>query len=239
MFPILELFKQIPHPKDVNDYYHCYNSSNILNVLYWWKFFEMTADIEGDIVECGVGRGRSLISILSLNRFIETSNEKTYSRKVFALDSFEGFPEPTELDISPRNPKKGEWSSSPNNQFEYSVETLHRVLTCADLGGLRENKLELVKGFFDETTHSLQVEKISILHLDGDLYESVLTPLENLWAKISIGGIVIIDDYIADKKYDHNKFPGARKAIEKFLDTNNCFECKVSIKGAPYLIRTR
>ena len=58
---IHELFKQTRHPQDVNDYYHCFNSSNVLNVIYWWTFFEIINDIKGDIVECGVGRGRSLI----------------------------------------------------------------------------------------------------------------------------------------------------------------------------------
>ncbi len=50
-----KLFKQIRHPKSVNDYYHIFNSSNALNVVYWWEFFKQVQGINGDIVECGVG----------------------------------------------------------------------------------------------------------------------------------------------------------------------------------------
>ena len=63
------IFKQVQHPKDVSDFYHIYNKSNILNVLYWNEYFEMVFDIEGSIVECGVGRGRSLITILALQQY--------------------------------------------------------------------------------------------------------------------------------------------------------------------------
>lgn len=48
---VSDLFLQTPHPKIVSDYFHCYNSNNILNVIYWWKFFEMISKIPGDIVE--------------------------------------------------------------------------------------------------------------------------------------------------------------------------------------------
>ena len=234
-----ELFKQTRHPHDVNDYYHCFNASNVLNVVYWWTFFEIINDIEGDIVECGVGRGRSLITILAINRLKEMMNPKV-SRKIFALDSFEGFPSPHKFDNSSRNPKKGEWSESPNKQFKYSVTSLKKIISLAELDSKDFNEIKIVKGFFDKTTQKLKVKKISILHLDGDLYDSVLSPLNNLWEKVSIGGIVVIDDYIADKKLSKNEgFPGARRAIDEFLKKNNNFDYKISIRGSPYLQRIK
>ena len=62
---IHELFKQTRHPQDVNDYYHCFNSVMSL-MLFIGGLFEIINDIKGDIVECGVGRGRSLITIWQL-----------------------------------------------------------------------------------------------------------------------------------------------------------------------------
>ncbi len=233
---IHELFKQTRHPQDVNDYYHCFNSSNVLNVIYWWTFFEIINDIKGDIVECGVGRGRSLITILAINRLKKIMNPK-FTRKVFALDSFEGFPSPHKFDKSSRNPKKGEWSESPNKQFKYSVKSLKKIISLAELDS---KEINIVKGFFDKTTEKLKVKKISILHLDGDLYDSVLSPLNNLWKKVSIGGIVVIDDYIVDKRLSKNEgFPGARRAINEFLKKNSNFDFKVSIRGSPYLLRIK
>jgi hypothetical protein len=124
---INDLFNQTIQPKELNDYFHCYNSNNVLNVIYWWKFFEMILSVQGDIVECGVGRGRSLITITSLCNYLELSGSPIQRRKIFALDSFEGFPEPTENDFSIRNPKKGDWNKSPNQQFEYSINEISKV----------------------------------------------------------------------------------------------------------------
>jgi hypothetical protein len=237
---VSELFLQTTHPKSVSDYFHCYNSNNILNVIYWWKFFEMISKIPGDIVECGVGRGRSLITITSLRNYLELSNPLIPKRKIFALDSFEGFPEPTQNDSSIRNPKKGEWSKSPNHEFDYSITEISKVLNFAELDVSDSNRLEFVKGFFNDSTPKLNVEKIAILHLDGDLYESVLSPLKNLWSKVQLGGLIVIDDYILeDSEFEKEAFPGARKVVNEFLNTNKCFECRKSIRGTPYLIRIR
>ena len=129
---IYDQFKQETHPRDVNDYYHCFNACNILNVIYWRYYFEIVKNIDGDIVECGVGRARSLITILALNRLYESFNSHK-SRKVFGLDSFEGFPRPHKFDHSKRNPKKGEWSYSPNKQFKYTINSINQVIKNANL----------------------------------------------------------------------------------------------------------
>jgi hypothetical protein len=68
---IHDLFKQTKHPEGVSDFYHTYNLSNVLNVIYWDRYFKMIEGVQGDIVECGVGRGRSLITILALNLLFE------------------------------------------------------------------------------------------------------------------------------------------------------------------------
>jgi hypothetical protein len=69
---INSLFKQTSHPKNVDDFYHIFNSNNLLNAIYWWEYFREINfnEVEGDIVECGVGRGRSLISLSAINRFV-------------------------------------------------------------------------------------------------------------------------------------------------------------------------
>ena len=237
---IHELFRTSTHPSELNDYYHGLNSSNILNVLYWAKYFEMVEDIPGDIVECGIGRGRSLITILALHQYYEASNKNPQRRKIYGLDSFKGFPEPSAQDASPRNPRKGDWDSSPNKQFSYTAENLRLILEKAGLNMLDDSKLKIVEGFFDKTSANLDVEKIAILHLDGDLYESLKAPLLNLESKISIGGIIVVDDFIVDNPDQKiESFPGARKAIEEFLQDNNSYEFCKSIRGTPYLRKMR
>lgn len=227
----LRIFEQNPHPSGVSDYFHVLSGNNIWNVIYWWEFFKEIQGINGEIVECGVGRGRSLIILAALNKLASELN-CTDERKIFALDSFEGFPEPTLKDRSPRNPKRGEWSTSPNNEFRYSPSTIQKVLSLAEI----ESSVEFVKGFFAETTADLDVKTISILHLDGDLYESVKVPLNNLWDKVSVGGLIVVDDYTFELSRDE-KFPGARAAVMEFLEKNSSFEYLRSFRGTPYLRR--
>ncbi|MDC1016408.1 macrocin O-methyltransferase [Planktomarina temperata] len=231
MSKVNKLFTQVPHDKDVDDYYHILNSSNVLNAVYWWEFFSQIRGLNGDIVECGVGRGRSLVTIASINKLISALDDR-HEREIFALDSFEGFPEPTEFDNSKRSPQKGEWSMSPNNQFKYSPETIANIMKLANV----DSKINYVKGFFDKTTENLEVDDISILHLDGDLYESVKTPLNNLWQKVVIGGLVVIDDYAVEET-ENERFPGARTAIKEFLRDNVNFDYLTSLRGTPYLKR--
>ena len=227
------LFNQIRHPKSVDDYYHIFNSSNALNVVYWWELFRQVQGVKGDIVECGVGRGRSLITLSAINK-LSSVIERCDERRIFALDSFQGFPEPTLKDASSRKPRKGEWSKSPNNQFLYSPQAIKEVLRNADI----DSEITYVEGFFDKTTLDFQSDQIAILHLDGDLYESVLHPLNNLWEKVVIGGVVVIDDFLFDPKEDE-AFPGARRAVMEFLKGNNCFDYLKSIRGTPYLKRLK
>ena len=228
-----ELFEQVAHPNDVDDYYHIFNSSNLLNSVYWWEFFNQIRGLDGDIIECGVGRGRSLITIASIDKLISTIDNRE-ERKIFALDSFDGFPEPSEFDISKRSPKKGEWSMSPNKQFKYSPKTISKVLKLAGI----DRKIDYVEGFFNQTTKDLEVVDIAILHLDGDLYESIKAPLNNLWQKVVIGGLIVIDDFFVKETADES-FPGARTAIKEFMRDNDFFDYLTSMRGTPYLKRVK
>ncbi|GGW63362.1 TylF/MycF/NovP-related O-methyltransferase [Alishewanella tabrizica] len=231
-----ELFKQIKHPTDVSDYWHVFNMQNALNVMYWDHFFKITQGLEGDIIEFGVGRGRSLLTILSLATYYNNVNNT--SKKIFALDSFEGFPEPTKEDESPRAPKKGEWASSPNKQFNYSPESLNIIIKNAAIPANTLQNLHVIKGFFSDTISKISSSKISILHLDGDLYQSVKTPLVGLADRIVPGGIVVIDDYLLqDANQSSEPFPGARTAVEEFLRQRNDFQLRESIRGTPYLVK--
>ena len=233
--PNHDLFKQVPQPTQVDDYFHVFNKSNALNVLYWNSFFEMIEQIEGDIVECGVGRGRSLITILSLLE-LHAQKPGALERGVYALDSFCGFPEPTQNDKSARNPQKGEWAKSPNGQFSYSPENLEKILVKANISERQISNLKVLEGFFQNTIHHVQTDSIAILHLDGDLYESVKVPLINLEKNIACGGIIVLDDFTLEKE-ENEAFPGSRLATLEFLEEHPHYTMHESIRGTPYLLK--
>ncbi|HEX4019703.1 MAG TPA: TylF/MycF/NovP-related O-methyltransferase [Acidobacteriaceae bacterium] len=74
--------------------------------------------------------------------------------------------------------------------------------------GLLDDQVVIVKGYFSETLPGLDAEAFSLIRLDGDLYESTMDCLENLYPKLSSGGFCIIDDY--------HELPDCRRAVEEY-----------------------
>ena len=60
---------------------------------------------------------------------------------------------------------------------------------------LLDDNIVFLKGFFSETMPTAPIKKLSILRLDGDMYESTIVVLRNLYSKLAVGGYVIFDDY--------------------------------------------
>lgn len=137
MTQLYEIFDQTPHPNDVDDdLYHLYYQSNSLSTIYWHYYLDLVENLEFNlIVECGVGRGRSLISILSPENYFSLKNSRS-RRNIYALDSFEGFPEPSIQDKSSRNSTKGDWAQSPNGTYKYSPALIKEVLIKANINNL-------------------------------------------------------------------------------------------------------
>ena len=173
------------------------------NSRYFASKFELIANVQGDVVECGVGFGHTLLIICFLNQ------QEVAGRQVLAFDSFEGFPEPTAEDASVRNPKKGEWKVITPNDLD---DILFR--RCGLPASAKEN-LRVTKGYFEDTLPFSKVEKIALLHLDVDLYGSYKTCLDELYHKVVPGGVILFDEY---KQSDTQQvFPGAAKAIDEFF----------------------
>ena len=137
------------------------------------------------------------------------------------------------------NCKNCEWSHSPNNKFKYTVNSIKKVINNANLIEYSKSLLTFVKGLIEDTTKTLNVKKIAILHLDSDLYQSTSSAINNLWDKIEVGGIVIIDDYSENQNSKNDTFPGVWKAIDEFRNSNKEHIYKVSLRGTPFLVRTK
>jgi len=148
-------------------------------------------EIPGDIVECGVARGGSAAMMaLTLNN---------HSRRLWMFDTFEGLPEP------------GRENSDRHIGSLYTGTcrgSLEEVRSSFQRLGIEENAI-LVPGLFQETLPRCGIESIAVLHVDGDWYESVKATLENLYARVSKGGIIQIDDY--------GHWAGARRAVDEFM----------------------
>lgn len=201
---------EIKQNSKLNDYFHAYNFENIQYFESILKYLKLTQNVKGEVVECGVGRGRSLISILYiLNKFKS-------KKKIFAFDSFSGFGKIHKHDKSFRKPKPKDWSSSPNQKIKYSAEFIKKVLSLH----MQENKIKIkfYKGYLKKSlpkNKSIFKNKISFINADIDLYEGHKDLLQNLWPFLSKGGIIYFDDILLKK--NKLKFPGAKKAFLEFF----------------------
>jgi O-methyltransferase len=157
----------------------------------------------GDIVETGVWRGGACILARAvLDAY--SDNE----RNIWLADSFEGLPPP----------KESLYPADAGDQFHSYSElavSLETVKKNFEKYGLLDERVKFIVGWFDQTLPTSKISKISVLRLDGDMYESTIVALDNLYSKVSVGGFVIIDDY--------HVVAGCKKAVNDFAK-NNRFE---------------
>jgi hypothetical protein len=175
----------------------------LVHFLYFKRLYELIQNVEGDIVECGVGAGHTFFKLCCLSAM------EGKCRDVWGFDSFEGFPEPSEEDKSPRNPQKGEWNVATEDDIKQLLRRRGLEETFVN------NHVKLSKGFFEESLHAYNRERIAFLHLDVDLYQSYKVTLERFWPKVSAGGVVLFDEYRNPGVSE--AFPGAAKAIDEFF----------------------
>lgn len=191
---------------------------------YLARMYERARQVEGDIVECGVGK---LYSFTYLASFMQSDRDS--ARSLWGFDSFDGFPEPSKEDSSPRNPQKGEWKY-------LHAEDVIKFLDAQRFDRVWLNEhIQIEEGFFADTLPSAKVEQIALLHLDVDLYDSYRDCLTHLFPKVVSGGVVLFDEYA--NKDEQQKWPGAKKAIDEyFFDSLQTIERDTS-SGKYYLIK--
>lgn len=152
-------------------------------LLYFYDLFNQISHLEGDIVECGVGWGRSLFMLCMGADLFENK------RKLFAFDSFEGFPEPSKEDEPEKyGIKKGRYATSEIAVKQY-------LINSGITQDFIDHRIVFKKGFFNETLKQYTRKKIALLHLDVDLYQSYKDCLDILYPKVAEGGIIAFDEY--------------------------------------------
>ena len=174
------------------------NQPNATTFLYLSRMIDLITSVDGVIVECGVGEARTLQMLALLLQ------EENKGRALWAFDSFEGFPEPTGEDASPRNPKKGEWKRMTRSQV-YDVLNELNIRT----------PVYVTQGYFEDTLRDVKIPPIALLHLDVDLYKSYKTCLEYLFPLVVKGGVVLFDEYRNETEL--SKWPGAIRAIDEYV----------------------
>jgi len=165
-------------------------------------------DIPGDLIETGVWRGGSAIfmkAVLNANNI--------YNRIVWVADSFEGLPKP--------DPEKyPEDKGDQHYLWDELKISLDIVQNNFEKYSLLDDNIKFLKGWFKDTLPIAPIKKLSLLRIDGDIYESTMDALINLYPKLSIGGYLIIDDFL-------NK--SCVKAVDDYRRDNNINEEIITI----------
>ncbi len=143
----------------------------------------MEQDVPGDFIETGVWRGGACIFMrANLKAWGDTS------RTVWLADSFEGLPAPNVKDF-PADAGDTFYKQSGLSVGEAAVR--HNF----ERYNLLDDQVKFLVGWFKDTLPTAPVDKLALLRLDGDLYESTWQAIEALYPKLSPGGFCIVDDY--------------------------------------------
>jgi hypothetical protein len=166
-----------------------------------------TANIEGDIVECGVWKGGSMMAVaetlLSVN---------DVDRDLYLFDTFEGMAPPTRHDVDISGVTAESLMKRADKVKDESVwcyASLEVVKNAVISIGYPSKKIHFIKGMVEQTIPFAAPNKIALLRLDTDWYESTKHEMEHLFPRLTKGGVLIIDDY--------GHWQGARKAIDEYI----------------------
>lgn len=160
--------------------------------------------IPGDLLEAGVWRGGASIFMRAV---LKVRNEK--QRRVWVADSFQGLPKPRP-DLYPADEGDDIWTC------EFMAVPLEEVKRNFVRYGLLDDQVKFLVGWFSDTMPNAPVERLAVLRLDGDMYQSTMEVLQALYPKLSIGGYVIVDDYGA--------LEPCRKAVEDYRNSHGIRE---------------
>jgi len=155
--------------------------------------------VPGDIIETGTWRGGASIFMRGVLRALEVTD-----RRVWVADSFRGLPAPSErytADATDRHHQYSELAVS----LDVVQENFRRY-------GLLDDQVHFLEGWFSETLPTVSDVHWSLIRLDGDMYESTMDSLENLYPQLSPGGYVVIDD---------GALPPCRQAVDDFRARNS------------------
>ena len=177
-----------------------YSSVEVLQLTY--DLTKQVLGIEGDLIECGVAVGSQIGAMQ------ECLVDNNVSKQIYGYDSFQGIPYGTNDDAEqPGLSKINQDKLGLLESTGVSVGSVRDVLHNFQQWKLPTGNLHLIEGWFQNTIPLAKHDKIALLRLDGDLYESTKVCL-SLLPKLQKGGIMIIDDW---------QLAGCRKAILEVL----------------------
>jgi hypothetical protein len=168
--------------------------------------------VPGDLIETGAWRGGASIFMRAVLKAYGVKD-----RRVWVADSFEGLPRP--------DPEKfPQDEGDEHHLYKQLAVSLEEVKLNFTLYGLLDDQVEFLKGWFRDTLPDAPIRSLAVLRLDGDMYESTMDALDNLYPKLSPGGYCIVDDYGA--------VPACKQAVHDYRNAHGINEEIIPIDWA-------
>ncbi len=196
-----------------NNFYLSCDITRISKILAHYELYKMVDNIPGAIVECGVFKGTSLVRFAAFRALFGNP----FSKQIIGFDSFDEFPE-TEFEADKKMRKNLIKQAGPES---ISRQQLLDVLKQKGI----DKGVQLIEGDITKTLPDYLKQhpelRISLLNLDVDIYEPSVTILEELFPRVTRGGIVLLDDY--------GFFPGETTAVDEYFKNK-----KFAIRKLPF-----
>ncbi len=165
--------------------------------------------VEGDFVECGVWKGGSVMAMALTLKALGAE------RNIHLFDTFAGMSPPSEKDWNEKEgaaARKFERTKLDDGGADWCRSDLQEVRRNVLSIGYEPSRFHFVEGRVEETLPEHAPERIALLRLDTDFYESTRHELIHLYPRLVSGGVLILDDY--------GHWKGARKAVDEYLASN-------------------
>jgi len=169
----------------------------------------LQSNVPGDLIETGVWRGGACIFMRGVLKAYGD-----HKRLVWAADSFDGLPRPNAT-MYPADANDRHWTVGR------LAVSLDDVKANFSRYGLLDEQVRFLKGWFKDTLSTAPFDRLSILRLDGDMYESTMDALTALYPRLSLGGYIIVDDY--------NDVPACKAAVHDYRNQQGIREQIVPI----------
>ena len=163
----------------------------------------LRSGVAGDLIETGVWRGGGTIFMRAILKAYAVED-----RCVWVADSFSGLPPPN----ASKYPAD---KDDVHHTFKDLAVSVDQVKANFEKYGLLDDQVRFLKGWFSETLPDAPIDRLAVIRLDGDMYESTMDALTALYPKLTRGGYLIVDDYA---------LAGCEKAVTDYRKANGISE---------------
>lgn len=204
-----------------NGFYLTSHPTRLPKMLAHYELYKSIVGLPGHVVECGVFKGASLARFSTFRQVLESP----YSRKIIGFDAFGKFPDQGDARDKEFVDK---FESSAGDGIP--ADELNRIFTYKNFENFELIQGDIVSTVPDYVTKYPEL-KISLLHIDVDVYAPTSVILNCLYDRVVAGGLIVLDDY--------GTVAGETRAVDEFLEDKDILIEKLPISHIPAFIRKK